>query len=40
MIDPQRRWPGDPAVKIDAGGDPIVVMTARMRVEIQPSPAG
>jgi alpha-glucosidase (family GH31 glycosyl hydrolase) len=38
MIDPQRRWPGDPAVRIDAGGDPIVVMTARMRVEIRRKP--
>ena len=38
VIDPQRRWPDDPAATIDAGGDPLVVKTPRLRVEIRRTP--
>jgi alpha-glucosidase (family GH31 glycosyl hydrolase) len=38
IADPARAWPGDPAVTIDTTGNPIVVKTTRLRVEIARSP--
>ena len=34
IADPARAWPGDPAATIDTTGDPIVVKTTRLRIEI------